>query len=217
MKPVNNNTIVSQLNWRYATKKFDPSRKIQQEDWDTLEHALVHSPSSFGLQPWKFVVVDDPAVRAKLREASWGQPQITDASKLVVFAVRRELSERDVDRYMKRIAQVRSVPEQSLEGFRKSINAFISRPKESGFDVNAWASRQVYIALGTFLTSAAMLGIDACPMEGIDPAAYDRILGLADQGYATLCVATAGYRSPDDQAARLAKVRHAREDVILRV
>jgi nitroreductase len=217
MKPVINETVVSQLNWRYATKKFDPSREIAQADWDALEHALVQSPSSFGLQPWKFVVVDDPAVRAKLREASWGQAQITDASKLVVFAVRRDLSERDVDRYMKRIAQVRNVPEQSLDGFRKTINGFLSRPKESGFDSNVWASRQVYIALGTFLTSAAMLGIDACPMEGIDPAAYDRVLGLADQGYAALVVATAGYRLSDDPAARLAKVRHAREDVVLRV
>src|SRR5688572_33046549 len=113
MKPVNNETIVRQLNWRYATKKFNPARKIPQADWDVLEQSLVQSPSSFGLQPWKFIVVDDPATRAKLREASWGQSQITDASHMVVFAVRRDLSERDVDRYMKRIAGVRGVTEES--------------------------------------------------------------------------------------------------------
>jgi nitroreductase len=217
MIPVNNETIVRQLNWRYATKKFNPARKIAQSDWNVLEHALVQSPSSFGVQPWRFVVVDDPATRAKLREASWGQPQITDASHLVVFAVRRDVSERDVDRYMKRIAEVRGVSEESLAGFKNAIVGFINKPKESGFDANVWASRQVYIALGTFLTTAAMLGVDACPMEGIDPAAYDRILGLADQGYATLVVATAGYRSEDDAAARSAKVRYPREEVIRHV
>src|SRR5688572_32049041 len=125
MKPVNNDTIVRQLNWRYATKKFNPARKIPQSDWDVLEQALVQSPSSFGLQPWKFIVVNDPAVRAKLREASWEQPQITDASHMVVLAVRRDVSVRDVDRYMKRIAEVRGVSEEWLAGYKNAIVGFL--------------------------------------------------------------------------------------------
>src|SRR5687768_10200218 len=96
MKPVNNDTIERQLNWRYATKKFDPARRIDAADWRTLERALVLSPSSFGLQPWRFFVVTDPAVRAKLRQSAWDQPQVTDASHLVVFAVKKDFGPADV-------------------------------------------------------------------------------------------------------------------------
>src|SRR5205085_11503117 len=110
MKPVNNETIVRQLNWRYATKRFDPDRNIAAPDWRTLEQALVLSPSSYGLQPWKFFVIRDPAVRARLGPAAWNQSQITDASHLVVFAVRRDFGAQDVDRYIARIAEVRKLP-----------------------------------------------------------------------------------------------------------
>src|SRR5690349_23712235 len=110
MKPVNNETIVRQLNWRYATKRFDADRKIAAPDWKTLEQALVLSPSSYGLQPWKFFVVTRPEVRARLREAAWNQAQITDASHLVVLAVKKEFSAADVERYVARVADVRNVP-----------------------------------------------------------------------------------------------------------
>src|SRR5438270_9560270 len=100
MKPVSNETIVRQLNWRYAVKKFNPNRKVSESDWRTLEQALVLSPSSFGLQPWKFFVINDPAVRAKLRPAAWNQSQVTDASHLVVFAVKKNFGPADVDRHI---------------------------------------------------------------------------------------------------------------------
>ena len=214
MKPVSNESLVRQLNWRYATKRFDPARKIQPPDWRTLEQALVLSPSSYGLQPWRFIVVTDPEVRAKLRAAAYNQPQVTDASHLVVFAVKKDLGPADVDRFLARVSEVRGVPADSLAGYRNMLLGAVSRPKEQ---VHAWAARQAYIALGTFLTTAALLEIDACPMEGFDPAKFDEILGLDRQGYTAVVIATAGYRAEDDANAKLPKVRFAPEDVIVSV
>jgi nitroreductase len=211
MSPVSQETLLGQLRWRYATKRFDPDRKIEPENWRTLEQALVHAPSSFGLQPWKFFVITDSALRARLKAASWNQAQISDASHLVVFAVRRDLGAADVDRYIARIAEVRGLPVEALEGFRNTMLGSLRRPAE---EVRAWAARQVYIALGFFLSAAAILGIDACPMEGFQPEKYDEILGLTGKGYAATVLAAAGYRSPDDPYLKLAKVRFRTEDVI---
>ncbi|MBL8886813.1 MAG: NAD(P)H-dependent oxidoreductase [Phycisphaerales bacterium] len=205
--------LLNNLKWRYAVKKFDATRKIEGHLWKTLEQAAIHAPSSFGLQPWKFVVVADPALRQKLRAASWNQSQITDASHLVVFARKTGLGQVEIDQYMDRIASVRGVDPVSLGDFRNTLLGFAQRP---GFDAQAWAGKQVYIALGVFLTSAAMLGVDACPMEGFDPARYDEILGLKEQGLAAQVVATVGYRATDDPFASMKKVRFHDSDVIIR-
>ncbi len=212
MKPVPDEVVLRQFQWRYATKKFDPSRKIAAEDWQSLEQALIHAPSSYGLQPWKFFIVTDPDLKAKLKLASWNQAQITDASHLVVFAIKQNLGAADVDRYLARIAEVRSVPLESLDGFKKMLLGSLNRPVE---EVNAWAMRQLYIALGFFLSAAAMLGIDACPMEGFQPEQYDEILGLSEMGYGATVLATAGYRAADDPYVKLAKVRYKPEDVVI--
>lgn len=211
MKPVENETLLRQLNWRYATKKFDPTKKIAPADWDTLEQALVLSPSSYGYQPWKFFVVTNPAVRAELRKAAWNQAQVTDASHLVVVAHKTNLSPADADRLIARVAAVRGVTVESLAGYKGMLLGVFQQPPDQ---LRAWAARQTYIALGTFLSAAALLGVDACPMEGFDPAAFDRILGLGEQGYSAVVLAAAGYRADDDPYAKLAKVRFAREDVI---
>lgn len=199
--------------WRYAVKKYDPSRKIDAATWDALEESLVLTPSGIGLQPWKFIVVDDPATRARLREVSFGQPQITDAAKLVVFAARAGYSEADVDRFIARVAAVRGASLESLAGLKAAAMSVVNRPEA---DKDAWAARQVYIALGNFLASSAALGVDATPMEGLQPAKYDEILGLREKGYRTFAVAAAGYRSAEDKYASLPKVRFKREDVIAR-
>ncbi len=204
--------LIRQLNWRYATKKFDPNRKISADDWATLAEALVLTPSSFGLQPWKFIVVTDPATKEKLVPASWGQRQVADCSHLVVFAIKKDIGERDIDAHLDRVAEVRQVPRESLAGYRDAmINTLQNR------DRNQWAARQVYIALGNFLTCAALLGIDACPMEGIEPAKYDEILGLAERRLATVVVAAAGYRDATDEYARLKKVRFPKHEVVLEI
>jgi len=212
-RPFEAEHLLNNLKWRYAVKKFDATRKIDASAWRTLEQAAIHAPSSFGLQPWKFVVVTDPAVRQRLRAASWNQSQITDASHLIVFARKTGLGQVEVDQYMDQIAAVRGVDKSSLNDFRNVILGFAQR---TGFDSQAWAAKQVYIALGVFLTSAAMLGVDACPMEGFDAAQYDEILGLTEQGLAAQVVATAGYRAADDQAATMKKVRFHDSDVIIR-
>ena len=215
-KPVSNDTLLNQLRWRYATKQFDRTRRVSAADWQTLEEALVLTPSSFGLQPWRFIVVTDPATKEKLVPASWDQRQVADASHLVVFAIKQNLGPADVDLYLARIAEVRGVARESLNGFRDVLTDFLAQPADR-FNAQHWAARQAYIALGNLLTSAALLGIDACPMEGIDPAKYDEMLGLAGQGYQTVVVAAVGYRAAGDKYAALPKVRFAPEEIVTHV
>jgi nitroreductase len=208
-------TVVTALNWRYATKQFDPSKKIPSETWKALEQSLVLSPSSYGLQPWKFVVVTDPALRAKLRPVSWNQPQITDASHMVVLCRRTGMDAKEVHRYAELISKVRGVPVSAFQGYVDMMLGTVNN-FPAGFDVNAWNSKQVYIALGFFLSACAMLGVDACPMEGIDTGKYDEILDLKATGYATVVVATAGYRAATDPVAGMKKVRYATGDVVVK-
>ncbi|HEY9734850.1 MAG TPA: NAD(P)H-dependent oxidoreductase [Trichocoleus sp.] len=198
--------LIAQFQWRYATKKFDPTRKIPDELWQALEQSLVLSPSSFGVQPWKFFVVKNPDVRKQLVEHSWGQTQVVDASHLVVLAIKKDVDAAYVDRYIERTAEVRQVDIDSLQKFGDVIKGFMAQPPYP-LDLNAWSARQVYIALGFFMSSAALLGIDTCPMEGINPAKYDEVLGLAEQGYTTVVACPAGYRAEDDKYADTPKVR----------
>lgn len=202
------------LRWRYATKQFDPARTIPPDVWAVLEQALVLAPSSTGLQPWRFVVVTDPAVRKQLHPAAYNQPQILDCSHLVVFCGRTPPTAADADRHIARTAEVRGVTAESLGGFAKMVKGAATRPPEQG---SAWAARQVYIALGMFLTTAAVVGVDACPMEGFEPAKFDEILGLPAKGYGSVSLAAAGYRHPDDKYAGLPKVRFPTDEVVERV
>jgi nitroreductase len=208
--------LLTQLRWRYATKQFDPQGKIDAENWAALEEALVLTPSSFGLQPWKFVVVADQTTREKLLPASYGQRQIVDASHLVVFAIKKNLGEQDVDAHINRIIEIRGASRESLAGLRNIMVSSIVKELDNAAR-NTWAANQIYIALGSFLTSAALLGIDACPMEGIEPEKYDEILGLEKRGLGTIVVATAGYRSATCKYAAHKKVRFPKEEVLLRV
>lgn len=208
--------LVQQLNWRYATKQFDPRRKISPEDWAALEEALVLTPSSFGFQPWKFIVVTDQPVREQLVAASWGQRQVADCSHLVVFAIKKDLGERDIEAYLDRIAEVRGTPRATLAGLHEMMIGSLIKGMDAAAR-NTWAKHQVYIALGNFLTSVALLGIDACPMEGIEPLKYDDILGLDKQGLSTIVVAAAGYRAATDKYAVLKKVRFPKSEVLVKI
>jgi nitroreductase len=216
MSAITSTQLLAQLNWRYATKQFDPKRKISAQDWAALEEALLLTASSAGLQPWKFIVVTDPAVRAKLLPASYMQSQITNASHLVVFASKNNFSEADVDAHIKHIAEVQGAPIEALAPLRKMIvGGIVQRLDETAR--NAWARNQAYIALGNLLTSAALLGIDACPMEGFDRAQYDEILSLKAKGLASAVIATVGYRLPTDKYASAPKVRFPKEQVFISV
>lgn len=209
-------TLINQLNWRYATKQFDPQRKISAQDWAPLAEALRLTASSGGLQPWKFIVITDAAMRAKLRPASYGQAQITDASHLVVFAAKNNLSEADVDEHLANVAKVQGTPIEALAPLRGMLVGGIVQALDEPAR-NAWARNQAYIALGNFLTSAAVLGIDACPMEGFDRAQYDEILGLKAKGLASAVIATAGFRLPTDKYASQPKVRFPKERLFISV
>lgn len=204
--------LLNTLQWRYATKKFDPSRSIPDDQWDALEEALVLTPSSFGLQPWKFLVVDDPAMREELKAASWGQPQITDASRLVVLTARTDNTEEEIDRWISFLAKTQNKTTEEIDMYRQILTGFNGslNPEQR----HAWNTRQVYIALGQLMTSAAVLGIDTCPFEGIDPKAYDKILGLENSGYATACACALGYRADDDKYATTPKARFDRGQII---
>ncbi len=216
MNPITNEQLLDQLNWRYATKRFDATKKIPDADWITLEKALVLTPSSYGLQPWKFFVITNPEIKAKLQPHSWNQAQVTECSHYVVFAIMKNMGAAHAMKFVESIAKTRNVPIESLDFYRNMIlRDVINGPRS--LIVNEWATRQVYIALGNFMTSAALRGIDTCPMEGIEPPKYDEILGLAEKGYATVVACAAGYRSNEDKYAGLSKVRFPIEEVIERI
>ena len=207
------NQLLEALQWRYATKAFDASRQIDQATWQSLEQALVLTASSYGLQPWKFLVITDAAIRAELRPHSWNQSQITDCSHLVVLLKKRTINAADAERLIQATAAARGIEASALDGYRQMIQVdLIDGPRSQ--IIGQWAANQVYIALGNLLTSAALLGVDTCAIEGFSPADYDRILGLENSDYQSCVVCACGYRSADDKYASLAKVRYAATDLI---
>lgn len=196
--PLTPEQALNQLHWRYATKKFNPSKKISEGVWQTLEQSLILAPSSFGLQPWKFFVIRNPEIRQKLWSHSWGQTPVINASHLVVFAIKNNINDGDVDRHIQRMAEVQQVEPENLAGFGNVVKGFISKSPDP-LDLNEWSAKQAYIALGFFMTCAAMLEIDTLPMEGFIPAKYDEVLDLNRQGYSSVVVCAAGYRADDDK------------------
>ena len=216
MKPVTTETLLAQLNWRYATKKFDPVKKIPAADWATLEESLILAPSSFGLQPWKFIVITDLAVKARLVPVSWGQTQPADSSHMVVFAVKTGLGAEHVEKFLDRQVQVRGGSKEALTQYKGMILGSLAGAAQAG-TLDSWQTHQVYIALGQFMAVAAMLGIDTCPMEGIDRTKYDEILGLTGTGFATVVACPVGYRAADDKYAGAKKVRFEAKDLIVRI
>jgi nitroreductase len=205
--------LLDALNWRYATKGFDALKKIPEATWEALEETLVLSPSSFGLQPYRFLVVSDPSLRARLQPHSWHQTQVVDASHYIVFAARTTMTETEIDRFLDRVVEVRGIPRESLEGYRGMMYGSLLSPGSEG-RIPHWASLQAYIALGNLMTAASLLGVDTCAIEGFAPAEYDSILGLKEQGYASVVCCALGYRSAEDKYAGLAKVRFPNSDLI---
>lgn len=204
--------LLAALRWRYATKKFDSTRKIPAATWEVLEESLALTPSSFGLQPWQFLVVDDPGLRALLSAESWRQPQVTEASHYVVLTARTDLDRGDIDAWIQRMAAVQGSTLEALAPFQGVIEGFAQGMSHEAR--HAWNIRQIYIALGQLMAAAAVLGIDACPMEGLSPTGYDQVLGLEGSGYASVVACALGYRSPDDRAASQPKARFERSKII---
>lgn len=214
MNSIPTTQLTQALEWRYATKAFDASRKIPTETWTALEHALILSPSSFGLQPYKFLVITDPATRAKLMPATWGQKQVVDCSHYVVFVARTALNTEHIDAFINRVAEVRSITADSLKGYREMMTGSLIHGGTLSKMIPEWAARQSYIAIGNLMTSAALLGVDACPIEGFEPEKYNQILNLKDSGYTSVVCCALGYRAPNCKYATLPKVRFLAKDLI---
>jgi len=210
---IDTTTLLSALHWRYATKVFDPAKKIPADIWKTLEETLVLTPSSFGLQPWKFFVITDDALRARLRPHAWDQAQVTDCSHFVVMAAELNVKEPFIDKHVSRIAEVRGMTADSLKSYREMmVGSLVTGPRSE--TINDWAARQVYIALGNFMTAAALLHVDTCPMEGFNPEEFDKILDLNAKNLRSVVCCPAGYRSESDKYVKLPKVRFKTEDVV---
>ncbi|HEY8280744.1 MAG TPA: NAD(P)H-dependent oxidoreductase [Bdellovibrionota bacterium] len=206
--------LLTRLQWRYAVKSFESTKKIPTATWDALETALQLTPSSYGLQPWKFMVIQDSELREKLRAVSFNQRQVTECSHFVVFTHHPEMTEADIDRFLDAFASARKIPRPSLDGYRKVIVGDVMGPRKPF--VPEWTARQSYIALGSFMTAAALMGVDTCPMEGFDSKKYDEILGLNETRFRTVVACAAGYRSPEDKSSAAAKVRYPKKDIIER-
>jgi nitroreductase len=204
--------ILKALNWRYATKKFDASKKISNEDLNELLEVLMLAPSSFGLQPYKFVVINNHELRSKIKEHAWHQSQITDASHLIAICAKKDVSEEYIKEFVQNTADKRKIPVESLNSYKDMmVNFRKSLTKEQTED---WSKRQSYIALGMLLQTAAMKKIDACPMEGFNPQEVNKILGLDDQGLTTVALCALGHRSSEDSYADYAKVRLSKDKTI---
>ncbi|MNX98188.1 putative NAD(P)H nitroreductase YfkO [compost metagenome] len=208
-------TLLENLNWRYATKKFDATKKISASDLNTLKEAVRLSASSYGLQPYKVIIVENPEIREKLKAAAYGQTQITDASQLFVFANDLNLGAVSVDNYIKNISETRGVPVEALGGFSDMMKGTIANLSDDA--KNIWSAKQTYIALGTLLSAASELKIDATPMEGFNAAQFNEILGFDKLGLNASVIATVGYRHNEDDAQHYKKVRKSHEELFITI
>ncbi|MFS2158569.1 NAD(P)H-dependent oxidoreductase [Pseudomonas sp. Pseusp122] len=208
-------TFSTSMQWRYATKKFDTAAKVPEEQIQDLLHSVRLAPSSYGLQPYKVFDVRSEHVRQQIREASMGQPQITEGSHLLVFAARTDLDIDAVTQFIDLAASTRGVARESLAARETHIQGAVN--KLSPAERVTWAQKQVYLALGVLVGAAAHAGIDVCPMEGFDRAQVDHILGLSEQGLTATVFAVLGHRASDDPTAGLNKVRKSAESLFVTV
>jgi nitroreductase len=206
-------TFLQNQNWRYATKKFDATKKITTEDLNTLKEAIRLSSSSYGLQPYKVVIVENPELRAKIQPVAWGQSQIVDASHLIVFANRTTINDTEIDAFFENTSKTRKIPMEVLSGYQGFMKGKINELSEDA--QNIWNSKQTYLALGNLLNAAAELKIDVTPMEGFDPDQVNEILGFTKLGLNASLIAPVGYRSEDDATQHLKKVRKSNEELFI--
>ena len=209
------NNFIENQNWRYATKKFDATKKVSTEDLETLKKAIQLSSSSYGLQLYKVFIIENPEVRAQLQPVSWGQSQIVDASHLLVFANIVNVQESHIDAYVQNIADTRGLSVEDLKGYSDFMKSkIVPLPVEQKA---VWTSKQTYLALGNLLNAAAELKIDVTPMEGFEPEKYNEILGLNALGLNASLVAAVGYRHEEDATQHYVKVRKPKQELFITI
>ena len=205
--------FIKNANWRYATKKYDASKKVSEQDLATLKEAIRLSASSYGLQPYKVLIIETPELRAKLQPAAWGQSQVVDASHFFVFANITNFGETEIDAYFKDLTETRGIPLEAVQGYADFMKSkVLPLPTEVK---NTWTAKQTYIALSNLLNAAADLGIDTTPMEGFEAEKFNEILGLNKLGLTAAVVAAIGYRHADDDTQHYAKVRKSNEKLFI--
>ncbi|PKP14614.1 MAG: NAD(P)H-dependent oxidoreductase [Bacteroidetes bacterium HGW-Bacteroidetes-23] len=205
--------FISNQKWRYATKKFDASKKISSEDLETLKEAIQLSTSSYGLQPYKVFIIENPELRAKIQPFAWGQSQIVDASQLLVFANITNFGENEIDNYIANMVETRGIPAESVKGYADFMKMKITTlPEEQR---NTWTSKQTYLALANLMNAAAELKIDVTPMEGFEPENVNEVLGLNSLGLNASLLATIGYRHEEDATQHYKKVRKPKNELFI--
>ncbi|PRZ24091.1 NAD(P)H-dependent oxidoreductase [Flavobacterium granuli] len=206
-------TFIKNQNWRYATKKFDATKKISTEDLSLLKEAIRLSSSSYGLQPYKVLIVENPELRLQLQQAAWGQSQVVDASHLIIFANETNFGEEGINNYFQNVSETREVPVESMKGYMDFMkSAITSLPEEAR---NNWTAKQTYLALGNLLNAAAELKIDVTPMEGFAPDKVNEILGLEALGLNASVMASIGYRHEEDATQHYKKVRKSNNELFI--
>lgn len=206
--------IHAALDWRYAVREFSPE-KLNDQTIETLVDAARKSASSYGLQPYRLIIIESDSVRRDLLPHSFGQQKVLDCSHLVVFAADTQIGDQTVDRYVNRYLEVRGGVYEDVAGYAGHMKQSLA--SKSPAEKREWAHQQAYIALGTLLTAAAALQIDSCPMTGFDRKAYDQVLGLNDRGLESSSIVALGRRSARDHSARLDKVRFDFEDFVIQM
>ncbi len=206
------NDIIKALNWRYAVKVFDTSKKVSEENFKTILESARLAPSPFGIEAWKFIVVENPELRKQLRAVSYDQPKITEASHVLVVARRTDVKERITAELIQRTARQQGVAEASLEGLKGMVEGTMGY--KSPEEIDAWVRGHSYIPLGMMIETAALLGVDAGPMEGFEPAKVDELLGLPAMNLKSTTMIAFGYRGEDPAAGR-PKVRRDFDDAFL--
>lgn len=206
---------IDSLNWRYATKKFDNSKKISEKDLEVLLEATALSASSYGLQPYEILVIQDAALKSKLQPAAWGQSQITQASHLIVLANKESFGEELVDDYLKNVSETRGIAPEDLTGYADFMKSKLMTLTDG--EKAVWTARQAYIALGNLLSAAADMKIDTCPMEGFDSEQFNEILNLKEKGLNAAVLVAIGYRSEEDETQHYKKVRKPKENLITHI
>ncbi|MDO6820707.1 NAD(P)H-dependent oxidoreductase [Zobellia sp. 1_MG-2023] len=202
---------IDHLKWRYATKKFDASKKIAPDNLEKIKEAIQLSASSYGLQLYKVLIIEDPSIREQLKTASWGQDQITDASHLIVFCNYTHVEDVHVDDFLHRTAITQNIEMNNLSDYGNFMKGKIKAM--TALESFHWTVRQTYLALGNLLSACAELKIDSCPMEGFEADKYNAILGLTEKGLNAAVVATIGYRSHEDHTQHRPKVRKPLEEL----
>jgi nitroreductase len=206
-------TIIENLNWRYATKAFDTSRELQAADLEYILEAGRMSATSYGLQPFKIVVVTDPAKKQVLMGHAWNQAQVASNGALIILAARTDVDEAMISDYTARIEATRELPAGATDGYKDMmVGSLMAHPVEHR---TIWAQKQAYIALGTMMAAAAELKIDGCPMEGFSTEGFDEVLGLKAHNLTASVIFPVGYRAESDATQHYAKVRRTAEDMIV--